>query len=64
MNDSPTLTMAATTLAVLQANATPVFADVDKNTFCIDPDSIELKITERTKAIITVAVLWFIPRDG
>ncbi|GAA0177443.1 DegT/DnrJ/EryC1/StrS family aminotransferase [Clostridium sediminicola] len=34
--------------------ATPVFADIDKNTFCIDADKIEEKITKKTKAIIPV----------
>jgi len=33
---------------------TPVFVDVDKQTFCIDPDSIEKAITPRTKAIVPV----------
>jgi len=36
--------------------ATPVFADINKDTLCIDPDSIEEKITENTKAIIPVHI--------
>lgn len=36
--------------------ATPVFADIEKDTFCIDPDSIEKNITEKTKAIIPVHI--------
>lgn len=36
--------------------ATPVFADIDENTLCIDPDSIEEKITDKTKAIIPVHI--------
>lgn len=52
----PPLTMASTTFAVLQANASPVFADIDPNTFQIDPADIERKITKNTKAIITVAI--------
>ena len=52
----PPLTMSATSIAVLQANATPVFADVDISTWQIDPNSIKSKITNRTKAIITVAL--------
>ncbi|OFI05784.1 UDP-2-acetamido-2-deoxy-3-oxo-D-glucuronate aminotransferase [Clostridium acetireducens DSM 10703] len=36
--------------------AIPVFADIDKNTYCIDPKSIEEKITEKTKAIIPVHI--------
>ena len=57
----PPLTMSATSFAVLQAGATPVFADVDGKTFQIDPKSIELKITSKTKAIITVALYGLSP---
>ena len=57
----PPLTMSATTFAVLQANATPVFADVDPVTFQIDPQSILERITPRTKAIITVALFGLSP---
>ena len=57
----PPLTMSATTFAVLQANATPVFADVDPETFQIDPISIATRITSRTKAIITVALYGLSP---
>jgi len=57
----PPLTMSATTFAVLQANATPVFADVDIETFQIDPASIAKCITPRTKAIITVALFGLSP---
>ncbi len=57
----PPLTMAATSLAVLHANATPVFADVDIETFNIDAKSIEKRITKKTKAIITVALYGLSP---
>ncbi len=57
----PPLTMSSTTFAVLQCNATPVFADVCKDTFQIDPVSIEKKITIKTKAIITVALYGLCP---
>ena len=57
----PPLTMSATTFAVLQANATPVFADVDPETFQIAADSIAARITPRTKAIITVALYGLSP---
>ncbi len=36
----PPLTMASTALAVLHAIATPVFADIDPDTWNIDPESI------------------------
>ncbi len=57
----PPLTMSATTFAVLQANATPVFADVELDTFQICPRSIMEKITPNTKAIITVALYGLSP---
>ena len=57
----PPLTMSATSFAVLQANATPVFADVDLNTFQIDAKSIRKNITPRTRAIITVALYGLSP---
>ncbi|MGB2401364.1 MAG: DegT/DnrJ/EryC1/StrS family aminotransferase [Porticoccaceae bacterium] len=57
----PPLTMSATTFAVLQANATPVFADVDMDTFQICSRSIEDRITENTKAIITVGLYGLSP---
>lgn len=52
----PPLTMSATAFAVLHANATPVFADVDIKTWQISPNSIKQRITKNTKAIITVAL--------
>lgn len=57
----PPLTMASTSLCVLQNNSVPVFADVDINTFNIDPKSIRDKITPKTKAIITVALYGLSP---
>ena len=41
----PPLTMASTSLCVLQNGSIPVFADVEKDTFNIDPKSILSKIT-------------------
>lgn len=57
----PPLTMSATTFAVLQANATPIFADVDPETFQISANSIKERITSKTKAIITVALYGLSP---
>jgi dTDP-4-amino-4,6-dideoxygalactose transaminase len=37
--------------------AVPVFADVERNFFCLDPKSIEAVITPRTKAIIVVDII-------
>lgn len=57
----PPLTMSSTALAVLQNGSIPVFADVDIATFNISPESIAEKITEKTKAIITVALYGLSP---
>lgn len=57
----PPLTMSATTFAILHANAIPVFADVDMNTFNISPESVEKCVTPKTKAIITVALYGLSP---
>tara|TARA_X000000950_G_scaffold14462_1_gene15648 strand:- start:22616 stop:23803 length:1188 start_codon:yes stop_codon:yes gene_type:complete len=57
----PPLTMASTSLCVLQNGSIPVFADVDLKTFNIDPKSIIKKITPKTKAIITVALFGLSP---
>ena len=57
----PPLTMASTSLAVLHQRGVPVFADVDPDTFLIDPESIQDRITPRTRAIITVALYGLSP---
>ena len=57
----PPLTMAATSMAVLHAGAVPVFADIDPDTWNIDPQSIERCITPRTRAIIPVAIYGLAP---
>lgn len=57
----PPLTMSSTTLAVLQAGAVPVYADVDPDTYQISAESIEKVITPRTKAIMPVALLGLSP---
>lgn len=57
----PPLTMSSTSLAVLHNKSIPVFADVDLDTFNIDPISIREKITEKTKAIITVSLYGLSP---
>ncbi len=57
----PPLTFSATAFSVLYLGAKPVFADVDKKTFNISPIQISKKITNRTKAIITVSLFGLIP---
>jgi dTDP-4-amino-4,6-dideoxygalactose transaminase len=50
----PPYTFVATATAVVEANAVPVFADVDLNTFNLDPAAVEAAVTPRTRAIIPV----------
>lgn len=50
----PSLTWCATANAALYLGATPVFCDIDKETFCVTADTIKAKITSRTKAIMVV----------
>jgi len=50
----PAITFAATAYAPLTCNALPVFADVDAETVCMDPESVRALITPRTRAIIPV----------
>lgn len=49
-------TMAATATAILHFNGIPVFADIDARTFNIDPESVESRITDRTKAVLAVDI--------
>jgi dTDP-4-amino-4,6-dideoxygalactose transaminase len=50
----PPFTFFATAGSVSRLGATPVFVDIDRETYNIDPSKIEEKITARTKAIIPV----------
>ena len=52
----PPWTMCASATAILQWNAIPVFADIDYETFNLDPTSIEAQITPYTKAIMVVDI--------
>jgi dTDP-4-amino-4,6-dideoxygalactose transaminase len=47
-------TFIATAEAISQSGATPVFADIDPETFTIDPTAVERAITPRTRAIVPV----------
>ena len=47
-------TYIATTEVIALLGLKPVFVDVDKDTFCIDPALIEASITDKTKAIVPV----------
>ncbi|MDK1031632.1 MAG: DegT/DnrJ/EryC1/StrS family aminotransferase [Planctomycetia bacterium] len=50
----PSLTYWASALPCYSLGATVVFAEVDPDTLCIDPNDIEHRITKRTKAIVPV----------
>ena len=50
----PSFTFAATANSVALTGATPVFADIELDYFCLDPRAVEAAITERTKAIMPV----------
>jgi perosamine synthetase len=52
----PPLTVISDAMAILAQNAIPVFADVDPETFNIDPYDVERKLTEKTKAIMPVSL--------
>lgn len=50
----PPYTFLSTATAVVEANAVPVFADVDPLTYNLDPAAVEAAITPRTRALIAV----------
>ena len=49
-------TMSASATAAIIFNGVPIFADIDPSIYCLDPESIRQRITERTKAIIVVHI--------
>lgn len=50
----PSFTFIATANSVLYTGATPVFADVAKDTYNLDPQDVERKMTKRTRVIMPV----------
>ena len=50
----PSFTFIATAHALQWQKITPVFCDIDRNTYCIDPDEIEKHISPKTTAILGV----------
>ncbi len=50
----PSLTWSATAAAVIHAGATPVFADVKVDTWCLDPQDVLNKVNKKTKLVIPV----------
>lgn len=56
----PPYTFIATASSVVTVGAIPVFADIQPDTLCLDPEDVERKITRRTKAIIPVHVAGYV----
>ena len=52
----PAFTVFMTAGAALFANAIPIIADVDPDTWTLDPKDVERKITSRTRAVIPVSI--------
>jgi dTDP-4-amino-4,6-dideoxygalactose transaminase len=50
----PSFTFMATVHPLVWINATPLFVDIDPDTWCIDPDKVEEAITPRTTGIVAV----------
>jgi perosamine synthetase len=50
----PSFTFAATGNSVALTGATPVFADIEPDQFCLDVESVRASITDRTKAVMPV----------
>ena len=50
----PTYTFFATVEVVVRLGATPIFVDIDENSYCLDVSQVEERITPRTRAVIPV----------
>jgi len=50
----PSFTFAATGNSVAMTGATPVFADIEPDHYCLDPEAVEAAITPRTRAVMPV----------
>lgn len=58
----PSYTFWASVIPITSTGATPVFCDIDRESFCMDPVDIEKRITSKTKAIMVIHV-WGCPCD-
>jgi len=58
----PNITWIAGVEPLYYIGAKPVFADIDPETWCIDPNDIERKITKKTKAILVVDLYGNMPK--
>lgn len=57
----PALTMASTAIVALHAGAVPVFADVDPDSFTLDPESVRGVLTDNSRAMIPVSLYGLAP---
>lgn len=57
----PDITWIASAAPITYVGATPVFADIDQNTWCLSADSFEASITPKTKAVIPVDLYGNLP---
>ena len=60
----PVQTFIATGTAVTSQGAKIVFAEINKDTFCLDLDQIKSKLSSKTKAIMLVHFAGYIPFDS
>ena len=60
----PDITWIASSAPITYVGATPVFADVDPDTWCLAAESLRAAITPRTKAIIAVDLYGGMPDYG
>lgn len=58
----PDITWVASAAPIHFVGATPVFADIDRQDWCLDPASFERSITPKTKAVIVVDLYGTMPR--
>jgi perosamine synthetase len=52
----PAFSFVATPMSVLHTGATPVFCDIEPDTFNIDPSKVEALVTDRTRALMPVHI--------
>ncbi len=50
----PSFTFYASAEAIPHTGATPVFCDIDPDTYCVTPDTVKAALTPRTKAVVAV----------
>lgn len=57
----PDITWVASAASICYTGAKPVFADIDRSSWCLDPGAFERTITRRTKAVIIVGLAGNLP---